>query len=165
MVSLVDALFIMPTALFAVGFIVPALVMSTGAGQEFKHATSIGMSETVAQSFAMAFLESRINNKTNLRQSALVMSGQQRSMNWALLEDQPEMFSYLKVKFDSPATNPSKCSAGGFFSRKTSYGGPCDFYLKSFGAKKINKETKHFRVPVPIRGGKQGVMDLVYQVR
>lgn len=154
----------MPTALFAVGFIVPALVLSTGASEEFRQATSLGMADTVAHSFSMAFLESRINNNTNLRQASLVMSGQQRPMNWALLEEQPEMFSYLRVSFDSPATDPSKCSAGGFFSRKTGYGGPCDFYLESFGAKQIDKETRHFRVPVPIRGGQQGVMDLAYQV-
>lgn len=167
MVSLIDALFIMPTALFAVAFIVPALIMSTGTGEEFRQATSIGMADTVAQSFTMAFLQAEKNNNSNLRQAAEVMSGRQRAMNRRLLRDHPEMFSYLKVSFDSPVT--SNCGNipgdfGGVFNPKNQGPDPCDFYFEGYGAKQIDKRTHHFRIPVPVRGGNSGVMDVAYQV-
>lgn len=167
MVSFIDALFIMPTALFAVAFIVPALIMSTGTGEEFRQATSLGMSDTVAQSFALAFLEAEKNNNSNLRQAAEIMSGRKKPMNRRLLRDHPEMFSYLKVSFDSPVT--SGCGSvpstfGGLFNPKNQGPDPCDFYFEGYGAKQIDKTTRHFRIPIPIRGGRSGVMDVAYQV-
>ncbi len=125
------------------------------------------MGDTVAQSFTMAFLEAEKKNNSNLRQAAVVMSGRNRPMNRRLLKDHPEMFSYFKMGFKSPIT--SNCGNipghfGGVFNPKQPGSDPCDFYFEGYGAKEMDKRTHHFRIPVPIRGGESGVMDVAYQV-
>lgn len=168
MVSFIDALFIMPTAMFAVAFIVPALVMAQGVGAEFKQATSIGMSDTVVQSFSLAFLEAHKNGRPNLEQAAETMSGNNKIMNKRLLQDYPRMFTYFKVKFDSPYDDHDFCDTiipAELVRKEASNGDSCDFTLTAASGRKINQELRRWRLTIPIRGGNTGVMRVVYQVR
>ncbi|MFB6115608.1 MAG: hypothetical protein ABEK04_04895 [Candidatus Nanohalobium sp.] len=169
MVSLIDALFIMPTAFFAVGFIVPGLIMSQQAGEKFRKATSLGISDTVAQNFAIAFLQARKNGHPNLRQAAEEMSGREKPFNRKLLTYHPEMFSYFKISFNSPFDNkPAQCDRiPTFLSAKQGevLDNSCDFAFEGAGGREFGKDTRHFRLTVPVRGGNAGVMDLAYQVQ
>lgn len=170
MVSMIDALFILPAAFFAVAFIVPAIILSTDSATEFRQTTSLGMSDTVAQSMTSAFLNTEKNNGlTNYKAVSYVMSGNGTSINRGLLITPPDMFSYLRFTFDSPYDSDSiNCdNIPGVTSPK---GGAltddsCDFFLEPVPGEAQGKEKRYFRTKVPVRGGKVGVIDVAYEVK
>lgn len=170
MVSMIDALFILPAAFFAVAFIVPALILSTDSATEFRQTTSFGMADTVAQSITSAFLNTEKNNGlTNYKAVSYVMSGNGTSINRILLRNPPDMFSYLRFTFDSPYDNDhSDCDLiPGVASLKGGdpFDDSCDFFFEPVPGESQGKEKRYFRTKVPVRGGKIGVVDVSYEVQ
>lgn len=167
---MIDALFILPAAFFAVAFIVPALILSTDSATEFRQTTSFGMADTVAQSMTSAFLNTEKNNGlTNYKAVSYVMSGNGTAIDRELLIYPPDMFSYLRFTFDSPYDNddsnchnvPSAGSPkGGAFLDDS-----CDFFFEPVPGESQGKEKRYFRTKVPVRGGKIGVVDVSYEVQ
>ncbi|MFB6241980.1 MAG: hypothetical protein ABEJ36_04210 [Candidatus Nanosalina sp.] len=168
MVSIVETVFALPIALISVGFVVPALVMVPQKSVEFRRTASIGISDTVAQSFTSAFLNTRGNNRTNYKDASYTLSGKEMGLERELFTNPPEMFGYLKLSFNSPYDSAGTCyEVPGWTSSKEGkvLGHSCDFALTATGgrSRKVPQET--FRIRIPVRGNKTGTVTTIYEVK
>lgn len=158
MVSMIDALFILPAAFFAVGFIVPALILSTDSATEFRQVTSLGMSDTVAQSMTSAFLNTeKDNGLTNYKAASYVMSGNATTLKRPLFSEYPQMFQYLRFSFDSPYDNQPGDIPGDI----DSVSDPTNLQstLSSLDLDDLNYDPICFRIPRALSAKEGAVLD------
>lgn len=146
MVSILDAVFIAPAAVFVIAFIIPPLLLLPQASTDFRQVTSHEIAPMIVQSWAMAFLSKEDDEgRTNYRRLSFQMSNHPSPPNIDndLLLDHPTMLGWIQIKDND-----------GYVDEEPRGSSP-----------DLNRPRNHYRVMIPTRGADIKQLNFNFQVK